>query len=95
LYHQRPSIASAFKELKPPYFVHHLPVQKLPGNEFWIATKILAMTVVKLVQSDMLPKAVHDLLRRTVIRRLLGQGWYLDDQDAVPVFSNARYQWIL
>jgi hypothetical protein len=94
-YHQRQRIESAFKELKQHYFVHRLPVQNLQGNEFWIATKILAMTVVKLFQLDMLPKAFHHLMRRTLIRRLFSQGWHWDDQQKVHISPQARHQWLL
>jgi hypothetical protein len=94
-YHQRQRIESAFKELKQHYFLQRLPGQNLKGNELWIATKILAMTVVKLFQIDLLPKAFHHLMRRTLLRRFLSQGWSLDDKQEVQVSSKARHQWLL
>lgn len=72
-YHKRTQIENGIKELKKHYFLEHLPVRNLKANEFYIATKIFAMTMLKLFALKMLPKALLSMRRMTLLRKVLSQ----------------------
>jgi len=95
-YHQRQCIEAGFRELKNHWHLERLPFQGLKANEFWIMSKIVAMTLFKIFQAEMLPKSLHSLLRKTFLRRILMKGLHLDESGKkVLVRSDTRYKWLL
>ena len=95
-YHQRQCIEAGFRDLKNHWHLERLPFQTLKGNEFWIVSKIVAMTLFKIFQAEMLPKSLHSLLRKTFLRRILMKGLRLDESGKkVLVRSDTRYKWLL
>jgi len=56
----------------------------------------MAMTLFKIFQADMLPKALHSLLRKTFLRRILMKGLHSDEsRKKVLVRSDTMYKWLL
>ncbi len=94
-YHQRQCIEAGFRELKNHWHLERLPFQTLKANEFWIMSKIVAMTLFKIFQAEMLPKSLHSLLRKTFLRRVLMKGLCSDRSGKVQVRSDTRYKWLL
>lgn len=94
-YHQRQCIEAGFRELKDHYALERLPVKNLKGNEFWIICKMMAMTLVKLFQEELLPKAKQKLLRATLLRTLFQNNLGLSDDKKVVSRSKPRLQWLL
>jgi hypothetical protein len=93
-YHKRQCIEAAFRELKNHYNLERLPFRGLKANEFWIMCKIMAMTLFKIFQAEMLPKSLHSLMRKTFLRRILRKGLHLE-AGKVQVRSETRYAWLL
>jgi hypothetical protein len=94
-YHKRQCIEAGFRELKNHYHMERLPFQGLRANEFWIMCKIMAMTLFKIFQAEMLPKSLHSLLRKTFLRRILRKGLCPGESGKVQVRSETRYKWLL
>jgi len=94
-YHKRQCIEAGFRELKNHCGLERLPFQSLKANEFWIMCKIMAMTLFKIFQAEMLPKSLHSLLRKTFMRRILQKGLYLGESEKVQVRPKSRYTWLL
>ncbi|MCP4490047.1 MAG: transposase [Gammaproteobacteria bacterium] len=94
-YHKRQCIEAGFRELKNHYHLERLPFQNLKANEFWIMCKITAMTLFKIFQHEMLPKALHALLRKTLFRRIFRKGLRLDESGKLQIVSYSRYKWLL
>ncbi len=94
-YHQRQCIESGFRELKDHYALERLPVKNLKGNEFWLICKMIAMTLVKLFQDEMLPKALQYLMRATLLRRILRHLLFLDLGKKVQIRRKTRHRWVL
>jgi len=94
-YHERQRIESGFRELKRHYHLERLAVSNFKGNEFWLVCKMFAMTVVKLFQQDMLPKALQSLMRKTLIRRIFARGLFIDRCHTVQVRLKGKYTWVL
>ena len=95
-YHQRQCIEAGFRELKNHWHLERLPFQTLKANEFWIMSKIVAMTLFKIFQAEMLPKSLHSMLRKTFLRRILMKGLHSDESGKkVLVRSDTRYKWLL
>ncbi len=94
-YHKRQCIEAGFRELKNHCSLERLPFQGLKANEFWILCKIMAMTLFKIFQAEMLPKSLHSLLRKTFMRRILQKGLYLGESEKVKVRPKSRYTWLL
>ncbi|RLC13449.1 MAG: hypothetical protein DRI57_16190, partial [Deltaproteobacteria bacterium] len=72
--HKRQCIEAGFRELKNHCDLERLPFQCLRANEFWILCKIMAMTLFKIFQEEMLPKSLRSLLRKTLFRRIFQKG---------------------
>ena len=75
LYHQRQKIENGFKELIYHYGLQKLVSQKkksLKANEFWIVSKIFAMTMAKLFVWDTLSVRYRKMRRKTLLRQLFG-----------------------
>jgi hypothetical protein len=70
-YHQRQCIEAGFRELKNHWHLERLPFQTLKANEFWIMSKIVAMTLFKIFQAEMLPKSLHSMLRKLSLKEFL------------------------
>ncbi|QTA89449.1 hypothetical protein [Desulfonema magnum] len=64
-------IGAGFRELKNHRHLERLPFQSLRANEFWIKCKMMAMTLFKIFQAEMLPKSLHSLMRKTFLWRIL------------------------
>ena len=94
-YHQRQGIESGFRELKDHYALERLPVKNLKGNEFWLICKMIAMTLVKLFQNEMLPKALQYLMRATLLRKILRNLLFMDSKKKVQIRHKARNTWLL
>jgi len=94
-YHKRQCIEAGFRELKNHYHLERLPFQGLRANEFWIMCKIMAMTLFKIFQAEMLPKSLHSLLRKTFLRRILRKGLHFDESGKVQVRPETGYKWLL
>ena len=94
-YHDRQRIESGFRELKRHYHGQRLPVSNFKGNEFWIVCKLFAMTLVKLFQHEMLPKALRSLMRRTLVRRLFARGVVVDGAGTLHIRVKRKYAWVL
>lgn len=95
-YHKRQCIEAGFRELKNHYYVDRLPFKNLKANEFWIACKILAMTLFKIFQVETLPKAKQTLLLKTVIRRILQKNLrFSPGCQKVEILPKAANRWLL
>lgn len=95
-YHKRQCIEAGFRELKNHYYVDRLPFKNLKANEFWIACKILAMTLFKIFQVETLPKAKQTLLLKTFIRRILQKNLrFTPDDQKVEILPKAANRWLL
>jgi len=94
-YHKRQCIEAGFRELKNHYNLERLPFQSLKANEFWIMCKIMAMTLFKIFQAEMLPKSLHSLLRKTLLRRIFQKGLYFGEPGKVQVRPKTKYTWLL
>jgi len=94
-YHDRQRIESGFRELKRHYHGQRLPVSNFKGNEFWVVCKLFAMTLVKLFQHEMLPKALRSLMRRTLVRRLFARGVVVDGTGTLRIRAKRKYVWVL
>lgn len=94
-YHKRQCIEAGFRELKNHYNLERLPFHSLKANEFWILCKIMAMTLFKIFQAEMLPKSLHSLMRKTFMRRILQKGLYLGESGKVQSRPKTRYTWLL
>jgi len=94
-YHKRQCIEAGFRELKNHCGLERLPFQGLRANEFRIMCKIMAMTLFKIFQAEMLPKSLHSLLRKTFMRRILQKGLYLGESGKVQTRPKTRYTWLL
>ena len=54
------------------------------------------MTLFKIFQAEMLPKALHSMLRKTFQRRILMKGLRPDESEKkVLVRSDTKYKWLL
>jgi hypothetical protein len=94
-YHKRQCIESGFKELKKHYHLERLPVANLKGNEFWVVCKILARTLVKMFQVEMLPESCRSMMRGTLLRKLFEKGFTIDEHQKVQIRPKAKYVWLL
>jgi hypothetical protein len=94
-YHKRQRIEAGFRELKNHWHLERLPFQNLKANEFRIISKMMAMTLFKIFQAEMLPKSLHSLLRKTFLRRILRKGLHFDESGKVQVRSETGYKWLL
>jgi len=94
-YHKRQCIEAGFRELKNHYHLERLPFQGLKANEFWIISKITAMTLIKIFQAEMLPEALQTLLRKTLFRRIFQKGLRLDKSGKVQARPRCKYTWHL
>jgi len=99
-YHTRQNIENGIKELKYHYSVSRLVHKKLKANEFNIACKIFAMSMVKLFQLDHLPKRLQSLRRKTLIRQVFANSIlraiplkYLEVPIEVDIRPNRKYSW--
>jgi hypothetical protein len=94
--HKRQCIEAGFRELKNHWHLERLPFQSLKANEFWVISKIMAMTLFKIFQAEMLPKSLHSLLRKTFLRRVLMKGLHPDESEKkVLIRPGTRYKWLL
>lgn len=75
-YHQRQQIENAIKEAKYHYSLNRMPCQSLKGNEFFIASKIFTMTLVKLFIFRYLPKELHHMRLKTLIRQVFASSLF-------------------
>ena len=94
-YHKRQCIEAGFRELSGHYNLERLPFRGLKANEFWIACKIVAMTLFKMFQKEFLPKSLQHLLLKTFLRRILLNGLKPAGAGEVEILPKARYIWLL
>lgn len=94
-YHKRQCIEAGFRELKNHYHLERLPFQGLKANEFWIICKIMAMTLIKIFQAEMLPKSLRSLLRKTLFRSIFQKGLCHDKAGKVMARPRSKYTWHL
>lgn len=69
-YQQRQKIENAIKELKYHYFLSRMPRKGLKANEFFIITKILAMSLLKAFAISYLPRKFFTMRRKTLLRKV-------------------------
>lgn len=94
-YHARQRIEAGFRELKRHYAMERLPVSNFKGNEFSIICKMVARTLVKLFQEEMLPTTLRTLWYKTLLRRVLTRGLRVTPQSTVEICPNGKYTWVL
>ena len=94
-YHKRQCIEAGFRELKNHYHLERLPFQGLKANEFWVICKIMAMTLMKIFQAEMLPKSLQTLLRKTLFHRIFQKGLCHDKAGKVQARPRSKYTWHL
>jgi hypothetical protein len=94
-YHKRQCIEAGFRELKNHYHLERLPFKSLKANEFWIACKLLAMTLFKIFQTETLSKAQQSLLLKTFMRKILLKGLRFDLAGKVEIIPRACNTWLL
>ncbi|MBW2739999.1 MAG: transposase [Deltaproteobacteria bacterium] len=94
-YHKRQCIEAGFRELKNHYHLERLPFRGLKANEFWVISKIMAMTLMKIFQAEMLPKSLQTLLRKTLFRRIFQKGLCYDKAGKVQARPRDKYTWHL
>lgn len=94
-YHKRQCIEAGFKELINHYQFHRLPFQGLKANEFWLVCKVLAMTLFKVFQGKNIPKALHALLLKTFLRRIVQRRIRVNHSGQLEVVPNTKYTWHL
>ena len=94
-YHKRQCIEAGFRELKNHYHLERLPFQGLKANEFWVISKITAMTLIKIFQAEMLHKELQTLLRKTLFRRIFQKGLCHDKDGKVQARPGSKYTWHL
>ena len=94
-YHKRQCIEAGFRELKNHWHLERLPFKTLKANEFWIISKITAMTLFKIFQHEMLPKALRSLLRKTLYRRIFKKGLRIGRAGELEADVKSKYNWPL
>jgi len=94
-YHKRQGIEAGFRELKNQWHPERLPFRNPEANEFRIICKIMVMSLFKIFQKEMLPKALRTFLRKTLFRRIFQKGLYTDGNGEVRVVSESKYGWHL
>ncbi len=94
-YHKRQCIEAGFRVLKNHYHLERLPFQNLKADEFRIMSKIMAMTLFKIFQHEMLPEALQSLLRKTLFRRIFRKGFRLSPSEKLEAVSKSKYTWLL
>lgn len=99
-YHQRQQIENAIKEVKYHYSLNRMPCQSLKGNEFFIASKIFAMTLIKLFVFRHLPQHLHHMRLKTLLRRVFASSLsqvrvlHFDTlQLKVDIKPKGKYSW--
>lgn len=99
-YFTRQKIENGIKELKYHYALNRVAHRNLKPNEFYVATKILAMTSVKLFQLNFLPKPLHSLRRKTLIREVFARSLLEVKPLKYPLVPidvalrrNSKYSW--
>jgi hypothetical protein len=92
-YHDRQRIESGFKELKGHYYLENLPTKNIIGNEFWIACKMFAATMVKIFQRESLPKALQSLMRGTLLRMIFKR-FFCFMNGKVELLSKGKKDWL-
>lgn len=92
-YHDRQKIESGFKELKGHYSLESLPVKNIIGNEFWIACKMFAQTIVKIFQKKIFPTALQSLMRETLLRTIFKRFFCFSD-GKVELLSKGKKDWL-
>ena len=94
-YHKRQCIEAGFREMNCHYYLERLPFRNIKANEFWIACKILTMTMFKMFQKKTLPKSLQHLLLKTFLRKILQKGLKATDAGKVEVRSKDKNTWLL
>jgi hypothetical protein len=94
-YHGRQRIEAGFREMKRHYAMERLPVSNFKGNEFSILCKIVARTLVKLFQYEMLPTKLRPLWYKTLLRRVFTRGLRVTQQFNVEICPKSKYTWVL
>ncbi|MCP4140368.1 MAG: transposase, partial [Chloroflexi bacterium] len=94
-YHKRQCIEAGFRVLKNGCHLERLPFQGLKANEYQIISKITAMTLIKIFQAEMPPKALQTLLRKTLFRRIFQKGPRLDKTGKAQARRRSKYTWHL
>ena len=84
-YRTRQNIENAIKEIKYHYSLNRMPHRNRKANEFYIASRILAMSMVKLFQLTHLPKSLQSMRRKTLIRKVFASA-------LLKVGHNAPYE---
>lgn len=94
-YHKRQCIEAGFSELNSHWHLERLPFRSLKANEFWIACKIVAMTLFKIFQKKFLPKSLQHMLLKTFLRRILLKGLKPVNAGEVEIQPKAKNLWLL
>ena len=99
-YGTRQNIENGIKELKYHYSLNRMAHKNLKANEFYIASKIFAMSMLKLFQLNMLPKSLLALRRRTLIRNVFARTLrkvvpmnYPQNPISVTLRLKSKYSW--
>jgi hypothetical protein len=94
-YHDRQRIEAGFREMKRHYAMERLPGSNFKGNEFSILCKIVARTLVKLFQYEMLPTTLRPLWYKTLLRRVFTRGLRMTQQFNGEICPKSKYTWVL
>ena len=95
-YHQRQSIENGFKELRYHYSVNTLVKSGKPSlkaNEFWIASKIFAMTMYKIFGCRMLSKRLRYKRRTTLLREIFATTIARVENGIVVLCRKPKHLW--
>ena len=94
-YHKRQCIEAGFRDLKNHWHLARLPFKTLKANEFWVVSKIMAMTLFKIFQHEMLPKALRSLLRKTLYRKIFKKGLRIGRAGELEADVKSKHNWLL
>ena len=95
-YHQRQCIENGFKELRYHYSVNALAKngkRSFKANEFWIASKIFAMTMYKIFGCCMLSKRLRYKRRATLLREIFATTIDRVENGIVVLCRRPKHLW--
>lgn len=96
LYHQRQKIENGFKELIYHYAFQRLVSQgktSLKANEFWMISKIFAMTMAKIFAWNALSERYKKMRRETLLRQLFANTIAAITDRKVHLLPKPKHLW--
>lgn len=93
-YHQRQNIENAFKEIQHHYgFAKLCSHSSLKVNEFWMITKIFAMTMAKIFAFNILSKRFRTMYLRTIIQEFFSNSICHASDFKVHLAPKCKHLW--